>query len=163
MKYKMTHKFLLLAALLTCISLAGAEDKDDEMEMIDKLIMSDGVTFSEIEDSGQKRWEVRGSRAEAIDLDHIRIYDVNATFLTDDGRKVIMFSKYVDMNRLTREIKTDQYVTIMSEDNIMTGTGMRISTDDNQKMKKFTILNDVQILTLRKKEEMNIGNLKRTL
>jgi LPS export ABC transporter protein LptC len=160
MKFILTRRILLLSLVAVFSTFAADDEEIKEMDLIDQLVMKDGVVFSEIEDNGRKRWEVRGSSAEALDLEHIRIYNVNATFLTDDGRKITLLSNYADVNRVTMEIKTDQYVTIISGENVMTGTGMVI---DTAKKKMFSILKDVQILTSRKKEEMNIGNLKKTL
>ena len=160
MKTGITAKTLLLAAVLACICLADDDDKQKEIDLIDQLEMQDGVTFSEIEDSGRKRWEVQGSRAQALDLEHIRIYNVRATFITDNGKKIIMITDYADVNRVTMEIKTDQFVTIIYEENVLTGIGLLIDTVNK---KKFSILKDVQILTARKKEEMDLKDLKENL
>jgi hypothetical protein len=160
MKTGISGKTIFLAAVLACICLAEDDDKKTEIDLIDQLEMQDGVTFSEIEDNGRKRWEVQGSRAKALDLEHIRIYNVRATFVTDNGKKIIMITDYADVNRVTMEVKTDQFVTIIYEDHVLTGIGLLIDTVNK---KKFSILKDVQILTARKKEEMNLRELKKNL
>lgn len=154
----LTRRILLLAVVLVCCSIAEEKEASGDMDLIDQLVMKDGVVFSEIADNGRKRWEVRGANAEALDIEHIRIYNVNATFITDDGRKITLLTDYADINRVTREIKTDQYVTIISGDNVMTGTGMVIDTANK---KKFSILQDVQIITVHKKG-MSMNLFKKT-
>lgn len=160
MKTGITGKTIFFAAVMACACLADDDDNTKEIDLIDHLEMQDGVTFSEIEENGRKRWEVQGSRAKALDQEHIRIYNVRATFITDNGKKIIMITDYADVNRVSMEIKTDQFVTIIYEDHVLTGIGLMI---DTVKKKRFSILKDVQILTARKKEDMNLKDLKENL
>jgi LPS export ABC transporter protein LptC len=121
---------------------------DDESEIIDAFVMRDGVVLSEIESSGRKRWEVRGTRAETKDAEIIRIHNVTATILTDNGEEILVLTDAADVNKRTREIVTDLYVEIMSGDRVITGTGMHIDTE----RKYFKLLEDVQIVFLRQGE-----------
>ena len=120
---------------------AAAADND----MVDMFIMRDDVRFSETEESGRKRWEVRGTRAESQSADVIRIYDVRATFVRDNGDEICMYTAACDVNRTTREIQTDLHVDIIQGDSILSGVGMRV----NHAVKRFQLFKDVTIVTFR--------------
>ncbi len=116
-----------------------------EQELIDALVMRGAVRFTEIEDSGRKRWEVRGSHAESQSADIIRIYNVRATFIRDNGEEINVYTESADINRRTHEIQTELHVDIVSGDRMLSGKGMHINHDE----RKFRLLDNVQIIVYR--------------
>ena len=145
-----------LLTTLQCAAAAGDDEDDSKAQLVDHVEMRDTVVFSEIEESGRKRWEVRGTRAESVGKDTVRIYGVNATIITDDDKKIIVITDYADVNTKTRVIETDQYVTVMQGDHVLTGTGMHVDPDDK---KRIQIFKDVQIISVRKDDETGINKL----
>lgn len=116
-----------------------------EQELIDAFVMRGAVRFMEIEDSGRKRWEVRGSHAESQSLDVIRIYNVRATFIRDNGEEINVYTESADINRRTHEIQTELHVDIVSGDRMLSGKGMHINHDE----RKFRLLDNVEIVVYR--------------
>ncbi len=154
MKYRQTICVILI---LMSVGINARTTKDDSVdELIDALVIKNGVTFSETEDNGRKKWTVQGSRAESRGEDIIRIHDVTATIIQDNGEEILVITEMADINRKTREIQTDVYVEIMSGDRVITGTGMHVNTEKQN----VELLEDVQIVFLREAgDEINIKSL----
>lgn len=153
MKIRRVILLTMLSALAT--SAGDQPGLSDDKDIIDSLVMRDNVTFSEIEDSGWKVWEVNGSRAETLDVDNIRIFDVNTTIMQKNGDPILVITKAADINRISREIQTEFYVEIISGDRYITGTGMRV--DPGKRTLK--LLKDVQILLTRRAGDLDLGIL----
>lgn len=148
MKYRRILCFIL--AVMCAGSVTNGDIKNNTTEdLVDALVMKNGVIFSEIEDSGRKKWTVEGSRAESCGKDIIRIHDVTATIMQDNGEEILVITEVADINRKTREIQTDVYVEIMSGNRVITGTGMHVDAEE----KKVELLEDVQIVFLREADD----------
>ncbi|MCX7848366.1 MAG: LPS export ABC transporter periplasmic protein LptC [bacterium] len=149
MRYR---KFLSTLPLLTVVLFLGGQgqanqpaSRSAEQELIDAFIMRGAVRLMEIEDSGRKRWEVRGSHAESKSADVIRIYNVRATFIRDNGEEINVYTESADINRRTHEIQTELHVDIISGDRMLSGKGMHINHDE----RKFRLLENVEIVVYR--------------
>lgn len=116
---------------------------------IDSLIVRNGITFSEIEETGRVKWTVQGSRAESRDEDVIRIHDVTAAIKQENGEDILIITSMADINSRTREIYTDVYVEIIYGNSVITATGMRVN--DNEK--NIELLENSQIVFLRAPED----------
>ena len=150
------QKILLAILLLGPAVTAREQDEEMEKNLIDALVIRNGVTFSEIEESGRKHWEVLGSRAESQSEDVIRIYNVTARIMQENGDDITVLMDVADINRRTREIETDVYVEIIQGDRYITGTGMRIDTEKRH----FHLMEDVKITFFRQEsDEMGLNAL----
>ena len=151
------YKTLLLFMGFALAGTAGERKPvtDDQKDFVDSFVMRDRVVFAEIDESGQKHWEVVGSSAEASSENIVRIHDVAATITQDDGEEIIVLTKRADVDRKTREMSTDLYVEIIAGDRYITGTGMHV----DPAKKKYQLFKDVQVVFSRKGNEMGLGAL----
>jgi lipopolysaccharide export system protein LptC len=125
-------------------------------DLVDMFIMRDDVRFTETDEAGRKRWEVRGSRAESQSEDIVRIFNVKATFVRDNGEEICMYTEAADVNRRTREVETKFHVDIIQGDRVLSGIGMHI----NHETKKFQLFKNVQILTYRGGGPVSLNNIR---
>ncbi len=143
--------FVLLSVLFCGVSIAKDED-ESKKEIIDSLVIKNGVILAEIEESGRKKYELTGTHGEMLRADVIRIYNVKAFFNQDNGERVFIMTDSADFNKKTQEMKTDEYVEIMFEDGVITGVGMECEPDNNI----FRILNKVKITLHTKSSDLGI-------
>jgi len=80
------------------------------------------------------------------------VYNVRATINQKDGSEIIVMTEQADYNKEKRELTTDKYVEIISDDGVMTGIGMYL----NSEKKEFWLLKNVQIDSLRKSDELGL-------
>ncbi len=152
MKNLLLYILFILLPLLFC-SISIAKDKDEsKKDIIDSLVIKNGVIIAEIEESGRKKYELTGTHGEMLKADVIRIYNVNAFFNQDNGERVFIMTDSADFNKKTQEMETDEYVEIMFEDGVITGVGMKCSPDNNV----FRILNKVKITLRAKSSDIGI-------
>ena len=143
--------FVLLPILFCSVSIAKEEEESNK-EIIDSLVIKNGVILSEIEENGRKKYELTGTHGEMIKADVIRIYNVKAFFNQDNGERVFIMTDSADFNKKTQEMETDQYVEIMFEDGVITGVGMECKPENNI----FKILNKVKITLQTKSSDIGI-------
>ncbi len=133
--------FRLFVGMATVLLVAADLDAKDNEGLIDALVIKNGVTVTEIEESGRKRFEFTGSHAETLNEDVMRVYNVRATIIQEDGREILVMTEVADYNAETRQLDSDRYVEIISSDGVMTGIGMHLDTEK----KKLMLLKDVDI------------------
>ena len=143
--------FVLLPLLFCGVSIAKDED-ESKKEIIDSLVIKNGVIISEIEESGRKKYELTGTHGEMLKADVIRIFNVKAFFNQDNGERVFIMTDSADFNKKTKEMKTDEYVEIMSGDGVITGVGMECEPDNNV----FRVLDKVKITMHIKSSDIGI-------
>ena len=103
--------------------------------------LKEGFSIADIDESGEKKWEVIGSAAQFISKHEIEIYDVRAfIYRKGKGDTLIMTDKAI-FNSQTKEIHSNQFVTIVGEDTVITGIGLLWKPRE----KKITILSDVKM------------------
>ena len=152
MKTLLLYILFILLPLLFC-GVSIAKDKEEsKKEIIDSLVIKNGVILAEIEESGRKKYELTGTHGEMIKADVIRIYNVKAFFNQDNGERVFIMTDSADFNKKTQEMKTDEYVEIMFEDGVITGVGMECEPENNV----FRILNKVKITLQTKSSDIGI-------
>jgi len=145
--------FVLLPVLFCTVSEAGGEDEEEsKKEIIDSLVIKNGVIIAEIEESGRKKYELTGTHGEMLKADVIRIFNVKAFFNQDNGERVFIMTDSADFNKKTKEMKTDEYVEIMFEDGVITGIGMECESGN----KIFRILDKVKITLHAKSSDIGI-------
>ena len=152
MKTLLLYILFILLPLLFC-GVSIAKDKDEsKKEIIDSLVIKNGVTLAEIEENGRKKYELTGTHGEMVRADVIRIYNVKAFFNQDNGEKVFIMTDSADFNKKSQEMVTDEYVEIMFEDGVITGVGMECEPENNV----FRILNKVKITLQTKSSDIGI-------
>jgi len=96
-------KFLKIITLLIAVSImplcaeAKSNDKKDD-NIIDAVTVKEGITVTEIEESGKVKFEFTGSHAESIKKNRLKVHNLRAV-------------AYYNKNK--RELTTDQYVEII--------------------------------------------------
>jgi len=144
--YTLTVAMLLF---LSGAASAKSEEKKDD-EIIDAIIVKDGITVTEIQEDGKELFEFTGSHAESISKNVLRVYNVNATIIQADGSEILIMTEVADYDKEKKELITDKYVEIISNDGVMTGIGMYLNTDKNS----FRLLNDVTIEPNKKADDL---------
>ncbi len=144
---------LLIVVLLLPVSVnAKSDDKKDD-NIIDTVVVREGITVTEIEESGKGKFEFTGSHAESIKKNMLKVYNVKATIIQPDGSEIVIMTEVAYYNKNKRELTTDKYVEIISNDGVMTGVGMYL----NSEKKIFRLLKNVQIDSLRKSGELGLN------
>jgi len=143
---------LIIVSLMPLCAEAKSEDKKDD-NIIDAVTVKEGITVTEIEESGKEKFEFTGSHAESIKKNRLKVHNVRATIFQQDGSEIIIMTEVAYYNKNKRELTTDQYVEIISGDGVMTGIGMYL----NSEKKVFRLLKNVQIDSLRKSGELGLN------
>ena len=154
MKMKLRKIIIPLIVIFFCALCSEAksdENKDDNI--IDAVTVKEGITVTEIEESGKEKFEFTGSHAESIRKNMLKVYNVRATIIQPNGSEIIIMTEEAYYNKKKRELTTDKYVEIISADGVMTGVGMYLNTEK----KVFRLLKNVQIDSLRKSDELGIN------
>jgi len=156
MKAKIPNIIISVIIIFLLPFFANAKSKKDKEEkdenIVDAVVAKDGITVTEIQESGKEIFEFTGSHAESFKKDLLRVYNVRATINQKDGSEIIVMTEQADYNKEKRELTTDKYVEIISDDGVMTGIGMYL----NSEKKEFWLLKNVQIDSLRKSDELGL-------
>ncbi len=144
--------FVLILAQFCGTSIASNDDDESKKEIINSLVIKNGVIISEIEETGRKKFELTGTHGEMLSNDVMRIYNVNAFVNQDNGERVFIMTDSADFDKKTRKMVTDEYVEIMFEGGVITGIGMKYQTEK----KTFQILNNVKITLYTKSSDIGI-------
>ena len=145
--------YILFTLLFCGLSLADDETDDEQKkEIIDSLVVNDGITVSEIEENGQKKYELKGTHGESLSADVVRIYNVVAVISQNASDKIFIMTDSANFNKKNREIVSDEYVEIIFEDGVITGIGMECEPNKNM----FRILNNVKITLYTKSSDIGV-------
>ena len=157
MKMKIPKIIISVIIIFLLPLFANAKSKDEkDGNIVDAVVAKDGITVTEIEESGKEIFEFTGSHAESFDKNSLRVYNVRATIAQKDGSEIIIMTEQADYNKEKRELTTDKYVEIISDDGVMTGIGMYL----NSEKKMFWLLKNVQIDSLRKSDDLGLKILE---
>ncbi|RLD11704.1 MAG: LPS export ABC transporter periplasmic protein LptC [Chlamydiae bacterium] len=143
---------VIIIFLLPIIAEAKSDKKKDD-NIIDAVTVKNGITVTEIEESGKEIFEFTGTHAESVKKNLLKVYNVRATINQPDGSEIIIMTEVAYYNKNKRELTTDKYVEIISADGVMTGIGMYLNTEK----KIFRLLKDVQIDSLRKTGDLGLN------
>lgn len=99
-------------------------------------------TFSSTRKDGRVDWKIDGSSASFITPELIEFKDVRAIFFAEDGTTTVATSEMALLDKESRRITTDKFVTIVTENSITTGTGL----DWNQENKRGVLKKDVKVV-----------------
>ncbi len=96
--------------------------------------VEDGVSIFDMNKQGKRAWEVHGKSAKFIEDGFVEIYEVKAIFYehNDGVSQVVMTSPSAQVNQTTKQVRTDQPVTITTKDMIITGDQMEGNMQDKQ-------------------------------
>ncbi len=149
--------YILLPVLFYGRSFAENEPEDEpevepKKEIIDSVVIKNGLTISEIEETGKKKYELTGTHGESLSPDVVRLFNVKAVIAQKDNEKVFIMTDSADFNKKNKEVKTDEYVEIMFEDGVITGIGMECEPNKNI----FRILNNVKITLYTKSSDLGV-------
>ena len=101
-----------------------------------------GFTFSSTKKDGRLEWKVEGSSATFVKPNLIDLRDVRAVYFPDDGTTTVATTEQALLDREKRRIKTDEFVTIVTENSVITGTGF----EWDQGKRKGRLKNDVKVV-----------------
>jgi hypothetical protein len=101
-----------------------------------------GFVFSSTKKSGKIEWKIEGSVATFVTPTNIEIKNARAIYYPDDGTNVVATSAKALLNKETKQVHTDEFVTIVTENSITTGTGM----EWDQAAKKASLKKDVKVI-----------------
>lgn len=91
---------------------------------------------------GKLEWKVEGTSASFLTPEIIELTNVNATNYEEDGRSTIATTSKAVVNKETRQITTDEFVTIVTEDSVTTAIGLYW----DQKQQKGHFKKDVKVI-----------------
>jgi len=135
------------------ISVAKDKTEDEpQKEIIDSVIIKNGVTIAEIEESGKKKYELTGTHGESLSPDVVRLYNVKAVIAQKENEKIFIMTDSADFNKKDKEVKTDEYVEIMFEEGVITGIGMKCEPNKNI----YRILKNVKITLYTKSSDLGV-------
>ena len=104
--------------------------------------LRDGFTFNSTRKNGKIEWKVAGSSATFLTPENIELKNVRAIFFSEDGTNTVSTTDKALLNKETHRLKTDEFVTIATENSVTTGTGM----DWDHDRKKGTLRKDVKVI-----------------
>ncbi len=130
----------LLFLALPC-TLAAAEDPHAAPQEPGSELR-DGFTFNSTRKDGKIEWKVAGSSATFLSPETIELKNVRAIFFSDDGTNTVATTDKAVLDKETRRLKTDEFVTIATENSVTTGTGM----DWDHERKRGALRKDVKVI-----------------
>ena len=101
-----------------------------------------GFVFNSTKKNGKIEWKIEGSAATFLTPTNIAIKNVHAIYYPEDGTNVVATTSKAIINKETRQVKTDEFVTIVTENSITTGTGM----EWDQAARKAALKKDVKVI-----------------
>lgn len=126
---------MMLCGLLIACAAATADESS-------KLELRDGFVFNSTRKNGRVEWKVEGSSADFVTPINIEIKDVRAVYFGEDGNNTIATTRKAMLNKETRQVATDEFVTIVTKNSVVTATGM----DWDQLHKRAILRNDVKVV-----------------
>lgn len=121
--------------------LAAAEDPTPQAHAPGSELR-DGFTFNSTRKNGKVEWKVAGSSATFLTPEDIELKNVRAIFFSEDGTNTVATTDKAILNKETRRMRTDEFVTIATENSVTTGTGM----DWDHELKRGTLRKDVKVI-----------------
>lgn len=113
--------------------------------------VEDGVSIFDMNKEGRRAWEVHGKSAEFLDDGFVQITDVKAIFYgqQEDAGDVVITSPSAKVNQATKEVQTDQPVTITTKDMIITGE----SLEGDMSVKQVQLKKNVRVVITGHKDD----------
>jgi len=136
--------------MLFSLGALAKSEADNDDNIVDTIIVKNGITITEIQEDGRELFEFTGTHAESVTKNILRVYNVNARIIQEDGSEILIMTEVADYDREKRELVTDKYVEIISKDGVMTGIGMYLNTEKNT----FRILSEVEIEPAKKASDL---------
>ncbi|MCX6354404.1 MAG: LPS export ABC transporter periplasmic protein LptC [Candidatus Aureabacteria bacterium] len=129
------RELLILGFIIACAALACAEEPS-------KSELRDGFMFNSTKKDGRVEWKVEGSSATFVTPETVEIKDVRAVYFNEDGTNTIATTEKATLQQETRQVHTDEFVTIVTKNSVVTATGM----DWDQMKKRGTLRHDVKVV-----------------
>ncbi len=101
-----------------------------------------GFILNSTKKNGKIEWKIEGSAATFLTPMNIEIKNVHAIYYPEDGSNVVATTSQAIVNKETKQITTDEFVTIVTEHSITTGTGM----EWDQAARKAVLKKDVKVI-----------------
>jgi LPS export ABC transporter protein LptC len=131
-------RVVLVVLLAAACRAAGGEPPSGETDS--KL--QGGFTFNSTRKNGTIEWKIEGSAATFITPTDVELQDVRAVYFAEDGTTTVATTEKAVLNRETREVTTDKFVTIVTKNAVTTGTGF----DWDQEHRKGAMKKDVKVI-----------------
>ena len=101
-----------------------------------------GFIFSSTRKDGSVEWKVQGNSATFLKPNLIELKDVRAIYLAEDGTNTVATTEKALLDKEEHHIKTDDFVTIVTQNSVITGTGF----EWDQEKKKGSLKSDVKVV-----------------
>ncbi|MEJ2745028.1 MAG: LPS export ABC transporter periplasmic protein LptC [bacterium] len=98
--------------------------------------------FNSTKKDGKTEWKLEGSSATFLTPMDIEIKNARAFYYPEDGTNIIATTAKAVINKETRQVETDEFVTITTENSVTTATGMAW----DQASKKASLKKDVKVI-----------------
>ncbi len=126
---------------LSCALAAAGEDAQPQAKPPGSELR-DGFTFNSTRKDGRIEWKVAGSSASFLTPEEIELKNVRAIFFSEDGTNTVATTDKAIFNKETHRLRTDEFVTIATENSVTTGTGM----DWDHELKRGALRKNVKVI-----------------
>jgi LPS export ABC transporter protein LptC len=134
------NRAFILAAV--CVVAGAAFGDNASKNYSSESELHGGFTFNSTRKDGTIEWKVEGSSATFLSPVLVEIKDVRAIYFAKDGSSMIATTEKAILNKETRKITTDEFVTIATDNSVTTGTGL----DWDQEGKKGQLRKKVKVV-----------------
>jgi LPS export ABC transporter protein LptC len=98
--------------------------------------------FNSTKKNGKTEWKLEGSSATFLTPTDIEIKNARAFYYPEEGTNVIATTAKAVINKETKRVETDEFVTITTENSVTTATGMAW----DQASRKASLKKDVKVI-----------------
>lgn len=98
--------------------------------------------FNSTKKNGKTEWKLEGSSATFLTPMDVEIKNARAFYYPEDGTNVVATTAKAVINKETKRVDTNEFVTITTENSVTTATGMAWDQDS----KKASLKKDVKVI-----------------
>lgn len=98
--------------------------------------------FNSTKKNGKTEWKLEGSSAAFLTPNDVEIKNARAFYYPEDGTNVVATTAKAVINKETKRVETDEFVTITTENSVTTATGMAW----DQASKRASLKRDVKVI-----------------
>ena len=98
--------------------------------------------FDSTKKNGKTEWKLEGSSATFLTPMDIEIKNARAFYYPEDGTNVVATTAKAVVNKDTKRVETNEFITITTENSVTTATGMAWDQD----LKRASLKKDVKVI-----------------
>jgi lipopolysaccharide export system protein LptC len=136
-RVKCAFSFMLLAGATALL----AQDPEPAKKGPEPQLRG-GFIFNSTRKDGKIEWKVEGSSATFVKPNLIDLRNVRAIHFADDGTSTVATTEKALLDKEKRFISTNEFVTIVTENSVITGTGFEM----DQENRKGCLKKDVKVI-----------------